>query len=276
MKLRNAWSIGAEMLSRSESADLDARLLLEHALDVSHSYLLAHASDTLSAETIVRYFHLIARAERNEPVPYILGTVPFRYVDIAVTPAVLIPRPETEQLVDLVKAHVAGREGLRIVDVGTGSGCIAISLAHELPTAAVSAVEISAEALIIAKQNGARNGVAVTWLSGSLLEPTNGLFDIIVSNPPYVAENERHLLGESVRAFEPQMALFGGEDGLDLVRDLLAQSANKLAANGALFVEIGFQQGVAAVALAQAIFPNASVSCQPDYAGRDRFLIVKH
>lgn len=274
MKIGNALSIGAEMLPRSDSAEFDARLLLEHALSVPRSYLIAHDTDTLTTDQINAYLRLITRAERGEPIPYIIGSIPFRHADIRVTPAVLIPRPETEQLVDLALRWAKGKQNLRVLDVGTGSGCVAISLAQELDKADVTAVEISAEALTIAQQNGIDNGVTVNWCAGSLLEPVTGRFDLIIANLPYVAESERDLLGDGTRDFEPHLALFGGADGLDLVRDLLAQARNHLVPNGAIMLEIGFQQGQSALALAQNAFPEASTACLPDYAGNDRFISI--
>ena len=274
MKLSNALMIGAEMLSRSSSPELDARLLLQHALGVERSHLIAHADDLLTGEQVNSYFALIARAEQSEPIPYIIGSVGFRYIELMVTSAVLIPRPETEELVEKVLRWAKGRRELRIVDVGTGSGCIAISLAKELEGAAVIAVEVSAEALKIAQQNALNNNATVEFHQGSLLKPIAEPVDLIVANLPYVAETERALLDKSVARFEPQLALFGGEDGLDLVRELLRQAVGKLRPKGAIFLEIGFQQGVAVVAIAQQHFPNATVTCQQDYAGQDRFVSI--
>ena len=260
---------------RSDSADLDARLLLQQALAVEYSYLLAHADDTLSTAAITHYFALLARAERGEPLPYIKGRVPFRFVEIAVPPAVLIPRPETEQLVELAVAWAKRQGGKQtIVDVGSGSGCIAISMAQELPDANVIGVEISADALKIAQQNGQTNHVTIDWRQGSLLEPIEQTADLIIANLPYVAEPEREILGHSVAGFEPDLALFGGADGLGLIRELVVQAKTTLSKQGALFLEIGFQQGDATLAVVRQHFPADKVICQQDYAGNDRFIML--
>ena len=275
MKISNALAIGAETLPWSPTPDLDVRLLLQHALGVEHSYLIAHATDPLSIGQIDTFFALLARAERDEPIPYITGSVGFRYIELAVTPAVLIPRPETEELVEKVLRWAKGRSGLCVVDVGTGSGCVAISLAKEMTGAEVVAVEVSAESLQVAQQNADANQTTIDFRQGSLLEPVGEPVDVLVANLPYVAETERSLLGTSVARFEPELALFGGEDGLDLVRELLRQAVGKIRPKGAIFLEIGFQQGTETVAIAQQHFPDATITCQQDYAGQDRFVLIE-
>ena len=275
MKIVSALDFGRETLSTSESSLSDARSLLAHVRQVNVSYLLAHEEEVLSAETITTYFSLLARAEQHEPLPYILGSAAFRYLDLFVTPAVLIPRPETEQLVDMIKKWAKGQNDvLTLVDVGTGSGCLAISLATEMKNVAVSAVDISAEALAIAQQNAQSNEAAVTFYNGSLLEPLPHQVDIIVANLPYITDAEMEELQPSVQNFEPALALRGGVDGLDLIRHLLQQATSRLKPNGAIFLEIGYQQGSDAAALAQAIFPDALVTCQQDFANHDRFVVI--
>ena len=275
MKVANALAIAAEMLPQSESPELDARLLLEHLLSVSYSYLLAHGDERLPNEQIDAYFLLVGRAENDEPIPYIIGDIPFRHATIQVTPVVLIPRPETEELVGHALKWANKRSGLRVVDVGSGSGCIAISLAMEMVEANVSGVEISAEALQLSQQNALDNNVTITWHNGSLLEPITRPVDLIVANLPYIAENERPLLGAGTRKFEPHLALFGGDDGLDLIRDLLTQATTRLNPGAAIFLEIGYAQGAACLELAQAIMPDASVRLLKDYAEQDRFVVIE-
>ncbi len=275
MRISNALTIGAEMLPWSPDPAVDARILLQHAISAEHSYLLAHADSLLTPQQVDHYFALIARAARDEPIPYIVGTVGFRFIDVAVTADVLIPRPETEELVDKVLAWTKGRSHLRVVDVGTGSGCIAISLAREMAAAQVTAIEISAEALQVAQQNAASNQVQIDFRQGSLLEPLREPVDLIVANLPYIAETERDLLAVSVAQFEPALALFGGEDGLDLVAALLQQARGWIRPKGAIFLEIGFQQAAAAYKLAQRYFPQAAITCHTDYAGQDRFIVIE-
>jgi len=186
---------------------------------------------------------------------------------------VLIPRPETETLVDLALAH----RPMTVVDVGTGCGCIAISLAVRLPRATICAIEISPAALAVAWRNVERHGVAarVHLMLGDVLTPCPGPVDLIVSNPPYVPTGECTALPVSVRNHEPRPALDGGPDGLALTRRLLAQAPAVLRPGGALLIEIGADQGDAASRLARTFFPQATIRVHPDLAGRDRVLEVQ-
>lgn len=263
------------MLAQSDNPLADARALLAHILRVDASYLIAHPEKGLTHSQLDAYFDAVARAERHEPLPYIVGSAPFRYLNLRVTPAVLIPRPETEQLVDKVIGWVGRRRRLTLVDVGTGSGCIGISLATELPDTNVFATDVSAEALTIARDNARQHDATITFLQGSLLEPLEQRVDAIVANLPYITDAEMETLQPSVKQFEPSLALRGGANGLDLVRDLLEQAQTKLNSGGAIFLEIGYRQGPAAVALAQSIIPTAIVRCQRDFADHDRFVIVE-
>ncbi|MGB1250200.1 MAG: peptide chain release factor N(5)-glutamine methyltransferase [Candidatus Promineifilaceae bacterium] len=275
MKIVSAIDFGRETLSMSDSAESDARALLAHTLQADISYLLAHDDELISNQLLDVYFEFVARAEQYEPLPYIFGSAAFRYLDLYVTPAVLIPRPETEQLVDEVRKWSRGRSNLALVDVGTGSGCIAISLATEMKNARVSAVDISADALAIAQQNADENKADITFYQGSLLEPVDGLFDAIVANLPYITDDEMLDLPPSVNQYEPYIALHGGKDGLSLIHMLLEEAKAHLRPYGAIFLEIGYRQGPLATQLAQNIFPKATVSCLEDYAGHDRFIIIK-
>ena len=275
MKIVSALNFGREILSRSDSAELDARRLLAHVLQVQSSYLLAHGSEVVSSKPLNEYFNLIARAERHEPLPYIIGSVAFRYLNLHVTSDILIPRPETEELVSRVIQWAKRRkQTLSLVDVGTGSGCIAISLATELDDVTVAAVDVSADALAIAQQNAETYKACITFHQGSLLAPINYPIDAIIANLPYVTDEEMDALPVSVSKFEPSLALHGGSDGLDLIRNLLQQATACLKPDGAIFLEIGCRQGRAAKKLARKYFPTATVHCQQDYAGQDRFILV--
>ena len=207
------------------------------------------------------------------PLPYLTGTVEFYGLRLLVTPEVLIPRPETETLVDLALA----RRPASVVDVGTGSGCIAISLAVHLPQTAVHAIEISRAALGVAQRNVDRHGVAdrVRLLVGDVLNPRPAPVDLIVSNPPYVPTGECAHLPTSIRMHEPWLALDGGADGFDVVRQILSQAPAVLRPGGALLIEIGDRQGEAATRLARTFFPRAAIRVHPDLAGRDRVLEVQ-
>ncbi|HID54139.1 MAG TPA: peptide chain release factor N(5)-glutamine methyltransferase [Anaerolineae bacterium] len=193
-----------------------------------------------------------------------------------VNTAVLIPRPETEELVTQVVQYAQTLPAPHIVDVGTGSGCIAIALARQLPQARIEAVDISDDALAIARANMFKLAPGrIRFYEGDLLQPLPTPPDIVVANLPYISESEWTLLDDGVKLHEPSLALKGGVDGLDLVKRLLQQAMNKLRLNSAIFLEIGWQQGEAATQLARARFPKAAIQLLPDLAGRDRILIVK-
>ncbi|MCA9970179.1 MAG: peptide chain release factor N(5)-glutamine methyltransferase [Anaerolineales bacterium] len=278
MTLQEALRYGRSRLqAASPTPELDARLLLQHVLQVSHVYLIAHRDEPLTPAQAAAYEQLLARARQHEPVPYLTGTAPFYGHDFVVTPAVLIPRPETELLVARAVDWARGRPAPRVVDVGTGSGCIAISLALALPRAAVTAVDASAAALQVAAQNVARLAAGrVRLLQGDLLSPLPHAVDLIVANLPYVTDEEWTGLDDGVKLFEPAVALKGGQDGLDLIGQLLQQATAKLTPGGAIFLEIGWRQGQAARRLALTHFPSAEVRVFPDDAGHDRIVMVQN
>ncbi len=276
MTIREAWADGASRLAQASfTPQLDARLLLEFVLRREHSYLVAHGEESLDIQQKEQYERLLHRAELKEPIAYLLGKAPFYGLMFRVSSDVLIPRPETEQLVDKVLEWAGQHEVATIVDVGTGSGCIAISLARELPKANVTAVDISVGALAVARENGQRLAPgAIQFVQGDLLEGVVKPVDVIVANLPYVADSEWSMVDDGVKWYEPSLALGGGEDGLDLIRLLLQQAPAMLRSGGALFLEIGFQQGPAIERLARVYFPTAITTVFPDYAGHDRIVRV--
>ncbi len=276
LTIRQAWRDGRAQLHDSPAPALDARLLLAHALGRDHAYLVAHDDEALTAAQATAYANLLARAAAGEPIPYLLGHAPFFGLDFAVSPAVLIPRPETEQLVEMAIAWGRARGPLRAVDVGTGSGCIAVTLARGLPAAAVAAVDVSAAVLAVAAGNVARHAPGrVALARGDLLAAIAPGLDLIAANLPYVARSEWTALADGVKSYEPALALDGGIDGLDIIRALLPQAAARLRPGGLLLLEIGWQQGAAALALVQTYFPAAGVALRPDFAGHDRFVAVQ-
>jgi release factor glutamine methyltransferase len=200
-------------------------------------------------------------------------------MEFLVNPAVLIPRPETELLVETAIELVKNFSYLSIVDVGTGSGCIAVSLAKYLPQTTIWAIDLSEQALQTAGQNAARQQVQdrVTFLKGDLLSPLPESVDLIASNPPYVrgAELAAPFTTPEVYHYEPRLALDGGEDGLQTIARLLAQAGPKLRPGGSVLVEIGAAQGQAVAQLAQRYFPEAAVTVKPDLAGLDRLLVIQ-
>ncbi len=278
MNIRAALNNGRLQLTPSSPTPaLDARLLLQHLLDLPHGYLIGHDDELLTDEQAEAYADLLARAAQSTPIPYLIGTAPFMDIDLHVTADVLIPRPETEQLVETAVAWAIHRAPFRIIDVGTGSGCIAISLARRLPHCNVTAVDISPAALAIAAQNGEQFAPAqITFLQSDLLSDVDGRFDLIVANLPYVTGAEWTRLDDGVKLFEPTLALVGGEEGLELVEKLLQQAITRLAPDGILLLEIGWKQGKTAVALARHFFPDAEIDLLPDLAGHDRLVRIKN
>lgn len=244
MTLREAIAVGAGRL-KGNDAVRDAQFLLLHTLGLPRTALFTDPERVLSAAESGAYEAAIARRASGEPVQYITGQQEFYGLMLKVSPAVLIPRPETELLVEAVLARVLKEESVRILDVGTGSGAIAIALAHNLPMAQVTAVDLSDAALAMAKENASAHGVIerVRFLASDLLEAfTDEVFDVVVSNPPYVPELDRESLERQVREQEPGLALFAGLDGMDVYKRLVPQAWVGLRPGGLLAMEIGYGQ----------------------------------
>jgi len=224
----------------------DAVTLLMHSLRVDRPTLIAHPERLLDREQQAEYQRLIERRLRFEPIQYISGTQDFYGLALRVSPAVLIPRPETELLVESALAHLSHDRALRIVDVGTGSGAIALALATHLPQATITAVDLSLDALDIAQSNIREHVLSdrIRILKSDLLESMENEqpFDAIVSNPPYVARGDAPTLHPQVRDFEPHAALFAGDSGLDIYRSLIPQAERLLKPGGLLALEFGFGQ----------------------------------
>jgi len=232
----------------AERARRDAETLLLHVVGKNRAWLMAHLDEDLGEEDAARFALLIARRTLGEPIQYITGEQEFFGLPFGVTPDVLIPRPETEHLVERAVELASGLTGVRILDVGTGSGAIAVALAHELPQAQITALDISAAALGIARGNAERNGVAgrIDFKLSDLLGAVEGeRFAMIVSNLPYVPEGDRGSLAVEVREHEPVLALFAGEDGLDVYRRLIPAAFAALEDGGFLLMEIGYGQSQA-------------------------------
>ena len=235
------------------SHTLAAELLLMHTVDRDRTWLYAHPEELISSLDADRYFALIARRANGEPTQHLTGKQDFWGLDLEVTPDVLIPRPETEHVIEVALDRLAVRElragrkltlsgeVLQIADIGTGSGCIAIALAKELPGAAIYATDISRPALAVAQRNAARQNVAnlVRFSEGNLLDGIAPLLDLIVSNPPYIGRREAASLMREVRDHEPEIALYGGEEGYEFYADLITQSAVHLKPTGLLVLELG-------------------------------------
>jgi len=236
----------------AETPRLDAEVLLSYLLGQKRIFLYVHFDQPLTAEELARYREMVKRRAAGKPVAYICGEKEFMRLTFKVTPAVLVPQPDTETLVEAVIERLKGKEGARIADVCTGSGAIALALAHYLPETSVAATDISADAVSIAKENAESLGLSerVEFREGDLLAPLSGEpFDAIVSNPPYIPSVEIAGLPREVRA-EPIIALDGGADGLDFYRRLVHESAALLKDSGFLAVECGDTQAGAIAEMA--------------------------
>ncbi|MCX7555320.1 peptide chain release factor N(5)-glutamine methyltransferase [Xanthomonadaceae bacterium JHOS43] len=222
----------------------DAELLLQHALDVDRAWLFSHAGDVPGMEAVQQFGRLVERRVAGEPLAYVVGHAGFWTLDLRVTPDTLIPRPETELLVELALSRLPADQPLRIADLGTGSGAIALALASERPKAAVVATDMSGKALAVARENARRNGVpGVVFREGDWFVPLGTeCFDLIASNPPYIAEGDAHL-GRGDLRFEPLSALSSGADGLNAISVLCEGAPGHLVEGGWLLIEHGYDQG---------------------------------
>lgn len=259
--------------SESDSASLDAQVLLAETLGVERAYLLAHGEAVLTDDQAARFAGLVARRAAGEPVAYLLGRRAFYDRVFVVTPDVLIPRPETELLLERALAFVQSRPRVTAVDVGTGSGALAVTLAALCPTAEVHATDISLAALDVAQRNAALHAAPVALHQGDLLEPllAQGIrVDLLMANLPYIPSGDLPAL--AVSRYEPRLALDGGPDGLALIRRLLKQAPAALNPGALVLLEIGADQGPAALALARAALRPADAGMQADYAGLDRIV----
>ena len=248
MSIIQAQAAGAESLRAAGVSDprLEAGSLLAHVLLRDRTYLITHGNDLVTGEQLDRFRTLIARRAAREPLQYIAGSQEFFKLSFEVTPDVLIPRPETELIVEAALALADREESFSILDVGTGSGCIVISLLHELPNADGTATDISPAALGVARRNAQRHEVSdrVTLVQTDSLSPLgqSAAFSLIVSNPPYVPARDIETLQREVRDYEPLTALVSGADGLDHIRALLRETPHLLDHNGYFIFEIGFGQ----------------------------------
>ncbi|NUR22017.1 peptide chain release factor N(5)-glutamine methyltransferase [Frateuria sp.] len=248
----------------------EADILLGHVLGTPRSWLIAHADDALADSDVAAFAALVARREAGEPVAYLTGRRGFWTLELEVDPATLIPRPETELLVELALARLPAGGSPRVLDLGTGSGAIALAIARECPHARVTATDASAAALVVARRNAGRNRIAnVAFVHGDWLAPLVGeRFELIVSNPPYIATDDPHLAQGDLR-FEPASALASGPDGLDDIRRIVAGARTHLAPGGWLLFEHGWDQGAAARALLEGAGYGEVFTAQ-DLEGRDR------
>jgi release factor glutamine methyltransferase len=280
MQLKQALASAIDRLELADvgSPRMNAEVLLMFVLGANRAYLYAHPEQELTPEEETRYHEVLAQRSTGMPSQYITGHQEFWGLDLVVSPAVLIPRPETEHLLETVLELARGVTRPKLVDVGTGSGCIALALAHELKDAEVFAVDISADALEIARANAVRLQLdgRVRLMQSNVLEALAAFhdFDFVISNPPYVGFGEADKVQKSVRDFEPQVAVFAGEQGLNVIEPLVGQGYTSLKPGGWLAMEIGYSMRDAVVNLLSPTMWDA-IRVVPDLQGIPRVIAAR-
>jgi release factor glutamine methyltransferase len=282
--IRDAWR---EAMHRLEAAGvpshaLSTELLLMHVLRRDRAWLYAHAGEPMDPAAADEYFRLIDSRAAGVPTQYLIGHQEFWGLEFAVTPEVLIPRPETEHVVEVALDRLGDRKNyaLRIADVGTGSGCIAVALAHALPHAEIFATDISSGALEVARRNAARHGVAerVHFMEGDRLQPIRShlapppFLDMVISNPPYIGRDEQDQLPREVREHEPHTALFAGPTGLEFYGHLIEETEEVLGENGIIVLELGYNSLEHVQSIFGASVGWSDVAVQNDLAGIARVI----
>jgi len=301
-EIRSALKEGMARLRAAHvpSHTLAAEVLLLNVLGRDRAWLYTHAEDRMNEAASERFFALVARRAAGEPTQYLTGRQEFWGLAFEVTPAVLIPRPETEHVVEVALEHLSSRgipidpttgernPTLQVADIGTGSGCLAVALAHELPHAVVFATDISLAALAVARRNAARHGVLdrIHFLQADLLaalQPKSRIrpgesrrFDLIVSNPPYIAQDDVAWLEREVRNHEPEAALVGGGTGVEIYARLIEQAARSLTSGGILVVELGWGAAAKVEGMLEADSEWANIHTTDDLAGVPRVLAAEH
>ncbi|MFB1034751.1 MAG: peptide chain release factor N(5)-glutamine methyltransferase [Sinobacterium sp.] len=261
-----------ELLSVSDSAELDIQILLAYCVAQSRTFLMTWPERELTATQLSAFDDLVERRKEGEPIAYLIEQQGFWSLDLRVLPTTLIPRPETELLVEQALAFLSAKPQSEVLDLGTGTGAIALAMAKELPEAKVLGVDINHASIALAKDNAARNNIGnVSFKQSSWYTELAGLFDLIISNPPYIRTDDPHLSQGDVR-FEPVRALVAGTDGLADLRIIIREAPVYLQAGGALMVEHGYDQKHAVSQLfKQSQFVD--VSCYQDLAGQDRITV---
>jgi release factor glutamine methyltransferase len=279
---QNLYPLLQTITDRLTQADVDAprlsaEVVLARALELSRTQLLAQPDRPLTPEQFARAQTDVERLVNNEPLAYVVGHREFYDIDLLTDARALIPRPETECLVEYAIKIMTDRPAPLIADVGTGCGAIAVTLAKHLPRARVIAIDLSAAAVELARTNAQRNNVdaRIDFRVGSILEPITETLDLLAANLPYIDDKDWPYLAKTIRGHEPKMAFVGGPDGLDLVRALLRDAARVLRPGGVILLEIGAYHGDAVTEIALLNFPQARVQIKPDYAGLDRLAVIE-
>jgi release factor glutamine methyltransferase len=269
-------------IERLTAAEVDeprlvAEVVLAHALVVTRAQLLAKGAEPLTPDQLIRAQRDLDRLVNGEPLAYVVGHREFYDVDLLTDARALIPRPETECLIEHALKMLADHPAPLIADVGTGCGTIAVTLAKHLPRARVIATDLSPDALALARENAQRVGVAdrIEYRAGSLLEPVTEAIDLLAANLPYIDDKDWPYLAKTIRGHEPKMAFVGGPDGLDLVRGLLRDAPRVTHLDSIVLLEIGAYHGDAVTDIARQHFPRAYIEIKPDYAGLDRLAVIE-
>lgn len=272
----------ADAIDRLTQADVDApritaEVILAHALALTRSQLLARSDVQLKPDQLSRFQIDLDRLVKGEPLAYVVGHREFYDLDLITDRRALIPRPETECLVAKAIKLFEKHPHPVIVDIGTGSGAIAVTLAKHLPSSLVIATDLSPEAIDLARSNARKHDVEarIDFRVGSLLQPINEQIDLIAANLPYINDKDWPFLARTIRGHEPQMAFTGGPDGLDLIREFLRDAPRCIKPQGVILIEIGAYHGEEVGSIAQQHFPQAQISIEPDYAGLDRLAVIE-
>lgn len=276
LTIEAALRAAAQRLSASETPQLDARVIARHVLGLDDAGLILEAKRALTPAETERLDAALARRAAGEPVAYIVGEKEFFGLTFRTAPGVLVPRPDTETLIEAaLEARLASGVS-RILDLGTGTGCLLLTLLSLFPEAEGTGVDINPQAVRLARENAAALGLGdrARFVAGDWAAPLEGRFDLVVSNPPYIRDGDRARLSPDIRDFEDARALFSGADGLDACRAIFAVAPGLAAPGALLALEIGEGQRQAAESLAKAAFPAAAVSSRPDMAGRPRAVLV--
>ncbi|MGX7077619.1 peptide chain release factor N(5)-glutamine methyltransferase [Globicatella sanguinis] len=275
MTLAEALQRASVFLQENGINDSPIKDYWQRTFDWNYTQLILNLKMPISDEQAMRFNEVLKRLAHHEPIQYILGKADFVGETYYVTPDTLIPREDTYGLIEMGCAFLKEHPQAKVLDIGTGSGIIAIELAKQLAPNQVTAVDISPAALAVAQKNGQHHQVQVEWLESDLMSALKGRqFDLIVSNPPYIAEDELALMDESVKRFEPATALFAEQQGLAIYQRLAETLPSFLSINGQILLEIGFKQASAVQAIFRKSFPNAIISVHQDLNGLDRYIKI--
>jgi len=260
-----------------DAPSITAEVILAHALNITRAQLLARLDVSLNPDQLARFQIDLNRLSDGEPLAYVVGHREFYDLDLLTDRRALIPRPETECLVECAIKLLANHPAPLIADIGTGCGAIAVTVAKHLPRARVIASDLSVDAIELAHSNACRHHVEnqIEFRVGDLLAPVNELLDLLVANLPYIDDKDWPFLAKTIRGHEPRMAFLGGPDGLNLMRQLLGAAPRCVRAGSVILLEIGAYQGDDVTAIVAQSFPHAKVSIEPDYAGLDRLAVVE-